>query len=180
MNGLGNAESKADIELDRILTALLFAGAQPLAVDQLQHVLPEWPSAALDSSLRRLQERFAAQQRPYALGERGGAWQLQLLPQYRHSFHLKLRSENGVRLTRELLEVLSLVAYRQPISKSDLEDDLGIDAEASLRNLQRKQLISVIPADDSQRTASYATTPRFLEVFGLDSVADLPALQDSP
>jgi segregation and condensation protein B len=87
--------------------------------------------------------------------------------------------QREARLSTAAIDVLALVAYRQPATKAEIDSLRGADSAGLLRQLVRRGLIQVVyRADAAQREVSYGTTPRFLEWFGLQSLDDLPRTQD--
>lgn len=162
----------------------MFVSNCPVSIDRMATLLPEWNATDIATALKALQCRYEVQRRPYRISVEGGEWQTRLTAEYREPLLATLRAERGFKLNRVLLEVLSLIAYRQPISKSELEDQLGIEVDSAIRMLLRRRLIASQPAEAAAVNAvpgppTFKTTTRFLEVFQLDSLSDLPAFQDS-
>jgi len=159
-----------------IIESLLFASDKPLPLKKLAQILelpPREAQAELDI-LREEKDRFGATQ----IVEVAGGWQLVTKPQY--STHIKqLRDEKRPRLSRAAFEVLAIVAYRQPATRGDIESLRGVDCAAPVQFLLEKKLISFAGRKDSPgRPYLFATTPHFLDHFGLRDLADLPSLSE--
>jgi len=163
----------------QIIEAMLFVGGQPLsaarAVESIRGLEMEQFREAIDL----LNRVYRLQNRPYTIASNEQGYTLVLRPRFRG---LKERLYGGpreARLTQAALDVLSLVAYRQPILKNELDSIRGNESGTILRQLIRLGLISVVQrAESSKREVSYGTTARFLELFNLKSLDDLPQTGD--
>ena len=104
---------------------------------------------------------------------------LTLRPRYRQVVDRLYGGTREARLSPAALDVLALVAYRQPATKQEVDSLRGAESGALLRQLVRRGLIAVVQrADAEQRAVAYGTTGRFLELFGLSGLEDLPRTQD--
>ena len=104
---------------------------------------------------------------------------LTLRPRYRHVIEKLYGGVREARLSTAAIDVLALVAYRQPVSKPDVDAFRGADSGALLRQLVRRGLVQIVPFPGGKpKEVAYATTPRFLEMFGLQSLDDLPKTHD--
>lgn len=163
----------------RIVEALLFLGGIPLSLEKAQTSIRGLTAGQFKSIVDELNQRYRRQGRPYAIHEQAEGWLMTLKPRYRpvvDRLHGNLRE---ARLSSAAIDVLSLVAYRQPATRQEIDSARGADSNAILRQLIRRGLVSVSQRDDGdKREILYATTPRFLEVFGLSSLEDLPQTQD--
>src|SRR5262249_48932742 len=119
-----------------------------------------------------------AEGRPCRIQARDQGYELTLLPRYRGVMDLLYGPTREARLSPAALDVLALVAYRQPVTRSEVESRRGGDCGSPLRQLVRLGLVAVQRGDAGQREACYATTARFLNLFGLNSLDDLPRTQD--
>jgi segregation and condensation protein B len=162
--------------LRAIVEAILFIGSEPLTLDRLAHVAPEATQSTLEEIIVSLNALYERQQRPYRIEKDESGWRMRLLPAMTAWLGERLRPDRGVRLGRQQLEVLSIVAYRQPISRAGMEHLVHGDAGPALRQLIRRQLVEV--ANSGEKDSMYVTTQRFLQVFLLSSLEDLPALED--
>ncbi len=159
-----------------IIEALLFASDRPVALKKLAEIAGVDMRAALAEldALREEKERIGA----LLIIEVAGGWQIVTKPEYA-PFISKLRDEKKQRLSRAAFEVLAIVAYRQPVTRSEIEGLRGVDCAASLQFLLDKKLLAFAGRKDAPgRPRLYATTPQFLDNFGLRSIDDLPSLQE--
>jgi segregation and condensation protein B len=163
----------------RLVEALLFTGGAPLTAAQACAIIrglnPEQFLQALDT----LNQTYRRQARPYVIQAQGQGHVLTLRPRYRKVVERLYGAAREARLSPAALDVLALVAYRQPASKQEVDSLRGAESGALLRQLVRRGLIAVVQrAEAAQREVAYGTTPRFLELFGLSSLEDLPRTQD--
>ncbi|MFO0866751.1 MAG: SMC-Scp complex subunit ScpB [Gemmataceae bacterium] len=163
----------------RILEALLFVGSSPLSYERARHIIRGLAKEQFQQSLDELNATYRRQARPYGLAHCPDGWSLTLRPQF-HSLREKVfGGVKEARLSTAAVDVLALVAYRQPCTKADVDTWRGADSGALLKQLVRRGLLHVVyRAEAEKREVSYGTTARFLEVFGLTSLDDLPKTQD--
>jgi segregation and condensation protein B len=159
----------------QILEALLFVGGRPLTVRQLADVLGgSLDTTQVEELLAGLNQTYSAQGRPYEIRLVSGGYRLELRPEFE-----KVRGRvfgqgpREVKLSQEALEVLAFVAYRQPVSKESLAETGKTGLPGLLRQLLRRELIAV-ERTEADADVQYRTTARFLELFGLRTLADLP------
>lgn len=164
-------------DLSRILAGLLFVGPKPLSFESFQRAYPAASAAAFHLAVGRLAARYRAERRPYRIRRRGEGYFLELVPEIASRLARNAPAERGIKLPRAAVEVLALVAYRQPITRGQLEELLGTDVGGPLRQLRRQGLI-VAAEDESRESRPYITTHRFLEQFHLSSLADLPVAEE--
>lgn len=163
--------------------ALLFAADAPLSAEALQTALATAdetvvPLAWVDTALEELGALYADRDSGIQLVRVGEGWELRTRAAY-GDYVRQLYSRPPVRLSRAALEVLAIVAYRQPCTRADVEDIRGVDSSRILRTLLDRSLLRILgKADDVGRPLLYGTSPTFLEFFGLTSLADLPTLKE--
>lgn len=163
-------------ELRAVVEALLYVATRPLTVKKLQECLPGTSPAYLEGFLAGLAERFDAEQRGWELRRLAGGWQLltrrSLYPWVRQLD----RKELPNKLSKSALETLAIVAYKQPITRGEVEDIRGVQCGPVLRQLMDLKLVSVGGRSETLlgRPLLYGTTDQFLTRFGLGSVDDLP------
>jgi len=164
-------------ELTGIVEALLFATPSPLSPSRINDLTGIGGTKKTESLLQGLKEKYEEENRPCFLQEVAGGYQLRTRPQF-DPWVSKLRSKQQQdTLSRAALETLSIIAYRQPITRAQIEDIRGVQSGYILRSLIEKSLVKVTGrSDELGRPLLYATTKKFLEVFGLASLKDLPAL----
>jgi segregation and condensation protein B len=164
--------------LARILEAMLFVGGAPLtavrACEAVRGLTPEEFQQAVDA----LGRAYRSQGRPYTIQLQGGGYVLQLRPRFafvREKLHGSVRE---ARLSQAAVDVLALVAYRQPATRQEIDSLRGADSGGVLRQLVRHGLVALQRGEDDGREVRYVTTQRFLDLFRLRSLDDLPQTQD--
>ncbi|MES1935680.1 SMC-Scp complex subunit ScpB [Salinisphaera hydrothermalis] len=166
--------------LVRCIEALLMAADSPLSVEQLVRLLET--TEAVDKSevrtaLSALAERYADSAAD--LVEVAGGWRFQVGPDY-GALVARLWEERPPKLSRAMLETLAIICYRQPLARSDIEAVRGVSVSTGIiKTLAEFDWIKVVGHRDVPgRPALYATTPRFLDDFGVKRLADLPSLPE--
>jgi segregation and condensation protein B len=164
--------------LSAILESLLFAAGEPLPIARLQAVLESVPREEIRKALADLSLTYANGSRGIALEEVAGGYQLRTPRE--HAYYVrKLLAARPPRLSRPLLETVAIIAYRQPITRPEIEQLRGVDSDAVLETLLERGLIRIAGRKEAPgRPIVYATTPEFLEVFSLKDLASLPDLEE--
>lgn len=162
----------------RSVEALIFAGERPSTAARVRKVFPDLTPGALAEIVETINESLRDQGRPYEITEVNGGYQFRTRPEYGPLIRAA-RPERPVRLSRAALETLAVVAYRQPLTRAELEDLRCVDCGAVLRTLLERDLLRIVGRRDAPgRPALYGSTSRFLEAFGLRSLRDLPDLSE--
>jgi segregation and condensation protein B len=182
----GESDMDAPIEIERarflprvhlrgLLEALVFASDKPMSTHELAKMASA-PLREVKEILGELRETYA--HRGIVLGEVAGGWLFRTSAQFA-PFVRELTSEPPVRLSRAQLETLAIAAYRQPITRPEIDDIRGVDSGATLKLLLERDLLRIIgKKDEPGRPLLYATTGQFLEFFGLKSLKELPTLRE--
>jgi segregation and condensation protein B len=164
--------------LRSILESLLLAAPEPLALTRLAQILPAYPRREIQRALEALAEEYRAEERGLRLQEVAGGWQLRTAPA-NAEYVRSLLAERPVRLSRAALETLAVIAYRQPVTRAEIEAIRGVDVDAVLNGLLERRLVRVIGRKDAVgRPLLYGTTQEFLETFGLKDLSALPTLEE--
>jgi segregation and condensation protein B len=161
----------------RIVEALLFVGGAALSARRAGEIVRSLEPEQLRRIVDELNRDYRRQGRPYSIQAGPDGYTLALKSQFRGVRGRLAGSPREARLTAAALDVLALIAYRQPLLKSDIDAQRGTDSRSPLQQLVRLGLISMIHEPGS-KTAAHVTTARFLELFGLDSLEDLPQTDD--
>lgn len=169
----GAAQSR--IEARQVIEAALFVGGGPLTTKKLSSLLSgSFDQDSVEEQIENLNLQYATEARPYEIRLGEGGYRLVLRSEFErirnrvHGFGPK-----EVRLSQDALEVLALVAYRQPITKAQIEEVGKSNPSGVLRQLLRRELIALERTENS-KDVSYRTTPRFLQLFGLSRIDELP------
>lgn len=173
------SQQSAAVTPREILEALLFVGGEPLSTRKLSNVLRgEFSNEFIESELDQLNLLYSREGRPYEIRIGDGGYRLTL----REDFERIRRKAYGlgpkeVKLSQEAIEVLAVVAYHQPLTAAAVEE-LGKPGSAGvLRQLLRRELIAVERTTGKSREVVYRTTPRFLSLFGIRNLNELPRLE---
>jgi segregation and condensation protein B len=163
----------------RIVEALLFVGGEPLTSVRACETIRGLSEDQFLEAIDDLNREYRQQGRPYSIQARSGGYVLTLRPRFREVVERLHGGQREARLSSTAIDALALVAYRQPVTKAEIDGLRGAESGAILRQLVRRGLIAVVQRGDAQqREVSYGTTPRFLELFQLQSLEDLPQTQD--
>lgn len=160
-----------------VLEALLFASPDPLTMRALQRILPdsEVDSAMITDGFDALRERYESSHSGIVLAEIAGGWQIQTREDYFSWVQKLAKTRSEERLTQAALETLAIVAYKQPITRAEVDAVRGVGSGQLIRTLMDRNLVKVVGRVELPgRPFQYGTTQHFLEHFGLSSLADLP------
>lgn len=164
--------------LKAILEAMIFSAPHPVSLDKIQDAMPEVPSTEVEAALEALMNDYRQPSRGISLIPVGGGYQLRT----RHDLSDWVRRVNITRpatLSPAALETLAIIAYRQPIVKAEIDRLRGVDVAGPLKGLLEKKLVRILGRQDIPgKPIIYGTTKRFLEVFGLDDLSELPTLRE--
>ncbi|MCA8993878.1 MAG: SMC-Scp complex subunit ScpB [Planctomycetaceae bacterium] len=161
----------------QVLEALLFVGGQPLTGRHLAEILGGSHSHEdVDELLEQLNRLYLSEGRPYEVRLTEGGYRMVLRPEF-DSVRSKVfgQGPKEVKLSQDVLEILAFVAYRQPVTREEVEQTEKKSVGAILRQLLRRELVALKREDNVE---TYHTTERFLDLFGLASLADLPRMAD--
>jgi segregation and condensation protein B len=169
----------AESELDLCaLEALIFAADAPVGASALRRAFPRATPAQIAAAVAEINASLAASGRPYEIAEVAAGYRFRTRPQYAEVI-LAATPERKIRLSRPALETLALIAYRQPLTRAEVEDLRGVDCGAVVKSLLERDLVRIVGRRDAPgRPALYGTSACFLETFGLRSLSDLPALRE--
>jgi segregation and condensation protein B len=176
----GEVEVEEAPELSRVhlrglIEALIFVGDKPIKTNELAR-LASAPVKQVKDLLGELKETYM--QRGVVLDEVAGGWLFRTHVQYA-PFVRELTSERPIRLTRAQVETLAIVAYRQPMTRPEIDEIRGVDSGATLKLMLERDLVRILgKKDEPGRPLVYGTTTHFLEFFGLKSLKDLPTLRE--
>ena len=165
---------EAEVPLD-ILEALLLSTHHPLTAARLSELLKLPGTKSIRPAIKTLNEQYAAGGRAFRIEQVAGGYQILTLPQFGEALKRLHQKEADARLTKAALETLSIIAYKQPILRVDVEAIRGVACGETIRSLMEKHLVKIAGrAEEPGRPILYGTTRRFLELFGLNSLKDLP------
>jgi segregation and condensation protein B len=162
-------------ELKSILESLLFVVDEPLSIDRIKAAVPQAETREIRNALRDLGEEYDTRKGGVYLCEVAGGFQIRTRPE-NTAYVKKILQPGPMRLSRAALETLAIIAYKQPIMRSEIEHIRGVDSGGVIRMLMERKLIRVLGRKEIPgRPLIYATTRQFLEVFELRDLRDLPS-----
>lgn len=165
-------------DLKSIIEALVFVSEAPLSIKKLRELFDDVPEQDIREALRELTDHYAPGRGGLYLAEVAGGFQFRTTDAAA-SWIQKLRGGRPAMLSQPAMETLAVVAYRQPVLKSEIEQVRGVDVSAALRGLLEKSLIRIVGRKDVPgKPIMYGTTKRFLEVFNLRDLSELPTLRE--
>jgi segregation and condensation protein B len=170
--------------LHRHIEALIFCAATPLPKVEIIKCLSEMfeaeiPVDHVDQAISELIEKFQADDYSFQLEHSGGGYQFLTKPAYQTSIGILLRQQSQKRLSTAQLETLSIIAYKQPVTKGDIEQIRGVNSDYSVQKLLEKELVDIKGKSEGLgRPILYGTSSKFMEYFGINALSELPQPKD--
>jgi segregation and condensation protein B len=167
------------IPLSQLLEAALFAANRPLTLEELGALEPEASPAEVRNALDVLREHYDFDGHAVEVVELAGGWQILTRAAFAAAVERAHAAQRTPRLSAATYETLATIAYRQPVGRAEIEEIRGVSAGGVLRTLQERGLIEVVGRSEGLgRPLLYGTTPLFLELLGLNDLADLPRAEE--
>jgi segregation and condensation protein B len=170
--------------LDKHIEAMIFCSASPLGIEEIQKCLVEMfeaevPTTHILEAIEKLREKYAHDDFSFALEHLGGGYQFLTKPAYQVSISILLKQQSQKRLSTAQLETLSIIAYKQPVTKTEVEQIRGVSCDYSIQKLLEKELIAIKGKSEGVgRPMLYGTSEKFKEYFGINDLRDLPQPKD--
>jgi segregation and condensation protein B len=165
-------------QIKSILESLLFVAEGPLTAQRLADVLGQVDKKEIADILRELEGELEIQGRGFRLYEVAGGYQLRT-PRENADWVKKLQQSKAARMSRATLETLAIIAYKQPITRAEIEKIRGVDVDGVLTTLLERRLVRIAGRKEvAGRPFLYGTTREFLEVFNLKDLSQLPTLKE--
>jgi segregation and condensation protein B len=170
------------------IEALIFASEKPLTIPEIAELInnafgfieERISLDEIESSIERIREKYQSEFYPFEVRESGGGWQFLT----KKEFHKTLAQLNGERFLKRLstaaLETLAIIAYKQPITKGEIESIRGVNSDYSIQKLLEKELIVITGRNENMpgKPLVYATSKNFMDYFGINSTDDLPKIKE--
>ncbi len=168
-----------DQELKSAIEAVLFIAGNPVSVDKLKSLFGDATQEQIEAQLAGLRQDYDIRSAGIMLAEIAGGYQLATRPEYT-AWLRKFRSvKASARLSKPALETLAIVAYKQPITRTEAEVIRGVNIGGIMRNLMERRLVKIVGKKDVPgKPMLYGTTPEFLQYFGLKDLSALPTLKE--
>jgi segregation and condensation protein B len=162
----------------RIVEALVLSSSEPISAAKLAEIIPYCDAGEVKDLVNELNTEYADQDRSFEIWEVAGGFQIRTRAEF-SGYLQKLQKERALRLSQAALETLAIIAYRQPVTRAEIEDVRGVDVGATVKSLLERHLIRIAGQREVPgRPMLYGTTRRFLEIFGLESLKNLPTLRE--
>ncbi len=168
-----------DQELKSAIEALLFISGSPLPVDKLKALFEGVPPEQIEAQLARLRQDYEERGSGIMLAEVAGGYQLVTRPENAAWIRKFRTAKASTRLSKPALETLAIVAYKQPITRAEVEAIRGVNIGGIMRNLMERRLVKIVGKKDVPgKPMLYGTTQDFLQYFGLKDLSSLPTLKE--
>ncbi|MFL3051889.1 MAG: SMC-Scp complex subunit ScpB [Candidatus Neomarinimicrobiota bacterium] len=165
-------------DFEQIIEALLFASPEPLTQKKINTIFDADPPD-LDKYTEKLKKKYQKNDNAFEILNVAGGYQIRTRSEYDFFIRRLIIKSGQFYLSQAALESLSIIAYKQPISRLDIEGIRGVDCAGVLKTLLKKTLIKISGREDSPgRPLIYKTTDNFLKSFGLNKLSDLPKLKE--
>ncbi|OHB51219.1 MAG: SMC-Scp complex subunit ScpB [Planctomycetes bacterium GWF2_41_51] len=169
-----------DITTESVIEAILFATDEPLSADRLVNIAQfNGGVKQVKKCIETLNQQYAETKRAFRIEEIAGGFQMMTLPEYNNWLKNMLKQRADNKLSPAALETLAIIAYKQPIIRADIEAIRGVACGEVVRTLMYKGLVKIAgKAEILGRPLLYGTTKKFLQVFGLSDLKDLPKAEE--
>jgi segregation and condensation protein B len=162
-----------------IVEAMLFASDSPLSLSRIGSILKDLKPKEIKEIIHQLNQGYKERNQSFAIREIASGYQMHTLPEYTSWVNQIFNQHKRQRLSQAALETLAIVAYKQPLIRSEIERIRGVNCEGVLHTLLERNLITVVGREKKAgRPLLYGTTKEFLSYFGLKSLEDLPEIKD--
>ena len=166
-------------EVKNIVEVLLFASSTPLNQKQINKILNEDFPIDLNKIVTELNTEYKELNKGFIIKKIGGGFQLLTIPKYKIFIERMFNRSRKTYLSKPSLEALAIIAYRQPVTKAEVESIRGVECGSVLNTLLDKELILVKGRSKAVgKPLLFRTTPFFLEFFGMEKISDLPKLKE--
>lgn len=169
---------RAEIRPQQVVEAILMASDSPLSAGKIAAILDVGTAKDVREHIDALNEQYESAGMSFHIEQIAGGYQILTLPEYNHWLGKLLQARQETRLSPAAMETLAIVAYKQPCTRAEVEAIRGVAVGERLQKLREMNIVKIVGrAEDLGRPMLYGTTKRFLQVFGLGSLDDLPQVQ---
>lgn len=178
---VGGSPSELNDYVKGGIEALMFVSEKPVTLDQIKNVFETVSAADIKQTLQLLKNEYEQRHSGMTIVEIAGGYQMLSNPVYASYIRDFYKTKHKEKLSKPALETLAIVAYKQPVTRVDIELVRGVNSDGVISHLLTKELIKAVGRKDIPgRPFLYGTTKQFLEYFGLKSLDDLPKLEEFP
>jgi segregation and condensation protein B len=169
---------EGELTVESVVEAVLFASDEPLSAERLANIT-ETSTRQIRRHINDLNEKYKVHSNAFRIEEIAGGYQMLTLSPYNYWLKKLLRARSESKLSPAALETLAIIAYKQPVIRADIEAIRGVAVGEIVHGLMDKGLVKIVGrAEVLGRPMLYGTTKKFLEVFGLNSLKDLPKIEE--
>lgn len=137
------------------------------------------PVKDIEGAISKSAEKYSGEEFPFEIRETGGGYKFLTKPAYESSISIFLKQKSKKRLSQSAVETLSIIAYKQPVTKSGVEAIRGVGCDYTIQKLLEKELIAIKgKAETVGKPILYGTSDKFLDYFGINAISELPTLKD--
>ena len=177
-NDDGQNEQTVETTTESVVEAVLFASDEPLSANRLANIVGTGAKQIRDH-IKNLNGKYEQDNHAFRIEQIAGGFQMLTLSPYNHWLKKLLRVRSDGKLSPAAIETLAIIAYRQPVIRADIEVIRGVAAGEMVRSLMYKGMVKIVGrAEVLGRPMLYGTTKKFLEVFGLNTLKDLPKIEE--
>ncbi|MDR1244935.1 MAG: SMC-Scp complex subunit ScpB [Endomicrobium sp.] len=170
-------------EVKKILEALLFVSDKPLRLKELKDIIKADVTdiSNLEDILKELKDEYVSLNKPYEIKFIADGWTFATKPEYSPWIKKLLKEKVVLKLSPSALETLAIIAYKQPITRAEIDEIRGVESSGVIDTLIEKKLIKIVGRKEALgRPLLYGTTQDFLKHFGLAHLSELPLIEDMP
>ena len=166
------------------IEALIFCAPKAIKTEDIQSCLSEMfeadvPMKDIEKGLEAIAEKYSSEEFPFEVVKSGGGYQFLTKPAYQASIGILLKQQSKRRLSASAMETLSIIAYKQPVTKSEIEQIRGVNCDYTVQKLLEKELVEIKGKSESVgRPLLYGTSDKFMDYFGINDLKDLPTPKD--
>lgn len=166
------------------IEALIFASDSPMSLKEIQQCLEsvldqELDKTVLQNKITALQQKYSSNKFSFSILEIADGYQFLSKPEFSETLSTLIQQRSNKKLSKSALETLSVIAYRQPITRGEMERIRGVNCDYAVRKLLEKELVTIKGrSTDVGRPLLYATSEKFMQHFGLKSIKELPKLKE--
>jgi segregation and condensation protein B len=168
-------------EVKKILEALLFVSEKPLSLKEFKDIIKAdvTDTSNLEGILKELKDEYVNLNKPYEIKFVADGWTFATKPEYSPWIKKLLKEKNVLKLSSPALETLAVIAYKQPITRVEIDEIRGVESLGVIDTLLEKKLIKMVGRKEALgRSLLYGTTQNFLKHFGLANLSELPIIGD--
>jgi segregation and condensation protein B len=168
-----------DVTMESVVEAVLFASDEPLSAERLVNIVEAGSVKKIRECIEKLNEKYNEGEFSFRIEQIAGGYQMMTLSEFNYWLKKLVRVRTDTKLSPAALETLAIVAYKQPVIRADIEAIRGVASGEVIRNLMFKGLVKMVgKAEVLGRPMLYGTTKKFLDIFGLHTLKDLPTVEE--